>query len=60
MELSDKIIAVGKMQKYIDTHFDDLKKIDIKQLPYFDILIAGFPCQGLGTSLINILNTMEE
>ena len=22
MELSDKIIAVGKMQKYIDTHFD--------------------------------------
>jgi AraC-like DNA-binding protein len=23
MELSDKIIAVGKMQKYIDIHFDD-------------------------------------
>lgn len=23
MELSDKIIAVGKMQKYIDVHFDE-------------------------------------
>ena len=28
-----------------ERNFGDLRKIDIKQLPYFDILIAGFPCQ---------------
>lgn len=28
-----------------ERNFGDLRKIDIKQLPFFDILIAGFPCQ---------------
>jgi len=28
MELSDKIIAVGKMQKYIDAHLDEEITLD--------------------------------
>lgn len=28
-----------------DANFGDLKKVDCKSLPSFDLLIAGFPCQ---------------
>lgn len=52
--------AVATYRENIGDHIvcDDIKNIDISALPYADVVVGGFPCQGF--SQANRLRTLED
>lgn len=52
--------AVATYRENIGNHIvcDDIKNIDITQLPNADVVVGGFPCQGF--SLANRMRTLED
>lgn len=42
---SDKYAQLTYKENFNETPFGDIKKINVKNIPSFDILTAGFPCQ---------------
>lgn len=52
--------AVATYQENIGSHIicDDIKNINIDDLPDADVVVGGFPCQGF--SLANRLRTLED
>lgn len=52
--------AVATYKENIGDHIvcDDIKNIDIQELPDADVVVGGFPCQGF--SLANRMRTLED
>jgi DNA (cytosine-5)-methyltransferase 1 len=52
--------AVNTYRKNIGDHIicGDIKDIDISIIPYADVVVGGFPCQGF--SLANLQRTIED
>ncbi len=52
--------AVATYRENIGNHIvcDDIKNIDIAQVPNADVVVGGFPCQGF--SLANRMRTLED
>lgn len=44
-EIKDSAIRVYKQNHPEDTITGDIKKVNAKEMPDFDVLLAGFPCQ---------------